>query len=76
MLGVVSAAKLDVDPGTPVRQVMQSSPVTFRPDLALGMLPDYAKTRRIACPLVTTSDGALTGPLDVDDTRAASAVAT
>src|SRR5712692_1863488 len=43
VLGVVSAENLDVDPGTPVEQMMQSSPVTFRPDLAVGRLPDYVK---------------------------------
>jgi hypothetical protein len=45
-----------------VEQVIQSGPVTFRPDVGVGNLPQYVKTRRPHA-LVTTSDGVLIGLL-------------
>src|SRR5713101_6814204 len=36
VLGLVRAEALGVDPETPVEDVMQPSPVTFRPNLGLG----------------------------------------
>jgi len=38
VLGLVSAKSLDADPRTRVEQVMQSSPVTFQPNLDVGKL--------------------------------------
>ena len=70
VLGLVRADSLDVDGGTPVEQVMESSPVTFRPDLAVGKLPDYVKAQRMARALVTTSDGVLVGLLDIEKATA------
>ena len=63
VLGLITAEHIDVDPGTPVEQMMHSGPVTFRPDLAVGKLPEYVKTRRVPWALVTTSDGVLIGLL-------------
>jgi Mg/Co/Ni transporter MgtE len=67
VLGVVSTDALNVDVDTPVGEVMDSSPITFRPNVGTGQLPDYLKTRRPARALVTTSDGALIGLLRRDD---------
>jgi len=68
VLGVVHADEtLDIDPGTHVEQVMQSSPVTFRPNLRAGQTPDYLKTQRAPRALVTTSDGVLVGLLRIED---------
>ncbi len=67
VLGLVHAETLDVDSGTPVEQVMQSSPVTFRPNLRVGQVPDYLKTQRTPRALVTTSDGVLVGLLRIED---------
>ncbi len=67
VLGLVRAEALGVDPETPVEDVMQPSPVTFRPNLGLGQMPDYLKKQRIPRALVTTSDGVLIGLLRIED---------
>ena len=67
VLGLVRAEALGVDPGTPVEEVMQPSPVTFRPNLGAGQMPDYLKKQRTPRALVTTSDGVLIGFLRIED---------
>jgi Mg/Co/Ni transporter MgtE len=67
VLGLVRADALGVDPATPVEAVMQPSPVTFRPNLAAGQMPDYLKKLRTPRALVTTSDGVLVGLLRLED---------
>ena len=67
VLGVVAADALNAGPDTPVGEVMDASPVTFRPNVPTGELPDYLKTRRLARALVTTCDGVLIGLLRADD---------
>lgn len=65
VLGLVDASTLDIDPDRPVEQIMQSNPVTFRPNLRVGQVPDYLKTPRTRPVLVTTSDGVLVGLLRI-----------
>lgn len=67
VLGLVRAEALGVDPATPVEEVMQSGPVTFRPNLGAGQMPDYLKKQRTPRALVTTSDGVLMGLLRMED---------
>jgi Mg/Co/Ni transporter MgtE len=67
VLGLMRAEALGVDPGTPVEDVMQAGPVTFRPNLGAGQMPDYLKKQRIPRALVTTSDGVLIGLLRIED---------
>lgn len=67
VLGLVRAEALGVDPATAVEEVMQSGPVTFRPNLGAGQMPDYLKKQRTPRALVTTSDGVLIGLLRVED---------
>lgn len=67
VLGLVHAEVLGVDPGTPVEEVMQPSPVTFRPNLGVGQMPDYLKKQQTPHALVTTSDGVLLGLLRIED---------
>jgi CBS domain-containing protein len=67
VLGLVRSEALGVDPGTRVEEVMQSGPVTFRPNLGAGQMPDYLKKQRTPRALVTTSDGVLIGLLRVED---------
>jgi Mg/Co/Ni transporter MgtE len=67
VLGLVRAEALGVDPGTPVEEVMQPSPVTVRPNLGVGEMPDYSKEQRTPRALVTTSDGVLIGLLRIED---------
>jgi predicted transcriptional regulator len=61
VLGVVNPEALTGDPATPVEEVMDSAPVTFRPNLRAGEMPEYFKKQRIEDALVTTSDGVLIG---------------
>jgi hypothetical protein len=42
---------------------MRSNPITFRPNVPAGQLPDYLKTPATRLALVTTSDGILLGLL-------------
>ncbi len=67
VLGLVGAEALGVGPDTPVEDVMQANPVTFRPNLGVGQMPDYLKKQRIPRALVTTSDGVLIGLLRIED---------
>jgi Mg/Co/Ni transporter MgtE len=67
VLGLVRAEALGVDPGTAVEEVMQPGPVTFRPNLGVGQMPDYLKKQRLPRALVTTSDGVLIGLLRIED---------
>ena len=56
--------RLNLVPGlTAVENVMKPDPVTFRPHLRTGELPDYVRKRKVRHVLVTTSDGVLIGSL-------------
>ncbi len=63
VLGVVNAEVLSVDPSTLIEQVMQPGPVTFRPNLRTGEMPEYFKKQGIRHALVTSSEGVLIGLL-------------
>jgi CBS domain-containing protein len=63
VLGLVQAAMLDADPDTPVEQVMRTNPITFRPNVRIGQLPEYLTAQRTSLAIVTTSDGVLVGLL-------------
>lgn len=67
VLGLVLADALSADPATPVEEVMDAGPVTFRPNLPTGELPHYLTKHRIPHALVTTSDGLLIGLLPLED---------
>jgi len=67
VLGLAHAEAFGVDPDTPVEQVMQPSPVTFRPNVGVGQMPDYLKTQRTMLAIVTTSAGGLMGLLRIQD---------
>jgi len=61
VLGVINPDALTADPVIPIERVMDPGPVTFRPNLRVGEMPDYVKKQGIQSALVTTSDGALIG---------------
>ncbi len=63
VLGLVNSDALAGDPATPVEEVMDSAPVTFRPNVRAGEMPDYIKTQGVRQAIVTTSDGILIGLL-------------
>jgi hypothetical protein len=52
---------MTIDPATPIEQVMDPAPVTFRPNLRAGDLPDYFTKQGVRHAIVTTSDGVLVG---------------
>ena len=62
-LGLVNSDALAGDPATPVEEVMDSAPVTFRPNVRAGEMPDYLKKQGVRHAVVTTSDGVLIGLL-------------
>jgi hypothetical protein len=61
VLGLVSRDALTSDAATPIEQVMDSAPVTFRPNVRAGDVPDYFKKQGVRYAIVTTSDGVLVG---------------
>jgi Mg/Co/Ni transporter MgtE len=63
VLGLVPREALEADANALIADVMQPSPVTFRPHVEAGKLPEYVKSQRISRALVTTSDGVLVGLL-------------
>jgi CBS domain-containing protein len=63
VLGLVEGVSADTPPDTRVESVMRSNPITFRPNVPAGRLPDYLKAPATRLALVTTSDGVLLGLL-------------
>ena len=63
VLGIVDAEALAGDSATMVESIMKPAPVTFRPHLRTGEIPDYARKRQARHIFVTTSDGVLVGLL-------------
>jgi len=63
VLGLVNSNALAGDPAIPVEEVMDSAPVTFRPNIRAGEMPDYLKKQGVQHAIVTTSDGVLVGLL-------------
>ena len=61
VLGLVTQDALMGDPASPVEEVMDPAPVTFRPNLRAGQMPEYFERQGIGHALVTTSDGVLIG---------------
>lgn len=63
VLGLVEGVSADTPSDTRVEFVMRSNPITFRPNVPVGQLPDYLKASATPLALVTTSDGVLLGLL-------------
>src|SRR5262249_18634805 len=59
--GARRSRRADSDPATSIEQVMDSAPVTFRPNVRAGDVPDYFKKQGVRYAIVTTSDGGLVG---------------
>jgi hypothetical protein len=62
VLGLVEGVGHDIASDIRVEFVMRSNPVTLRPNVLAGQLPEYLKAPA-ALALVTTSDGVLLGLL-------------
>jgi|ERR671918_1249290 Mg/Co/Ni transporter MgtE len=63
VLGLVEGVSADSPPDTRVESVMRSNPITFRPNVRAGQLPEYLKTPATRLALVSSSDGVLIGVL-------------
>lgn len=63
VLDLVEGVSADTPSDTRVEFVMRSNPITFRPNVPVGQLPDYLKAPTTPLALVTTSDGVLLGLL-------------
>jgi len=50
VLGLVNSDALAGDPAIPVEEVMDSAPVTFRPNVRAGEMPDYLNEARKPLP--------------------------
>ena len=61
VLGLVALDALTDDLASPIEQVMDPAPVTFRPDVQAGDVPNYFKKQGVRHAIVTTSDGVLIG---------------
>ncbi len=69
MVGLVNSDALAGDPAIPVEEVMDSAPVTFRPNIRAGEMPDYLKKQGVQHAIVTTSDGVLIGLLHLQSAQ-------
>lgn len=63
VLGLLREDALNADPETPVEQVMEPGPTTYRPSTPLEAILKYMRKRRRDAILITTSDGKLLGIL-------------
>ncbi len=67
VLGRLRGHALDADPATPVDQVMEEGPTTYRLDRPAEETAKYLAERGVASVLITTSDGELVGVFFRDD---------
>lgn len=63
VLGRLRREAWDADPVTPVEQVMENGPTTFRPDNFLESLVKRMQEKKVGSVILTTSDGVLIGIL-------------
>jgi Mg/Co/Ni transporter MgtE len=67
VFGLVRGEALQADPQTSVEQVMESSPRTYRLNVAPEKAAAYMRRQGLDSVLVTTSDGKLVGLLKRED---------
>jgi predicted transcriptional regulator len=67
VLGRLCREAWNADPETPVEQVMESGPSTFRPDNFLEPLVKRMHEKKVGSVIITNSDGALIGILYCKD---------
>jgi len=63
VLGRLRREAWDADPDTPVEQVMENGPTTFRPDNFLEPLVQRMSEKKVGSVIITNSDGVLIGLL-------------
>lgn len=63
VLGRLRREAWGADPDTPVQDVMENGPTTFRPDNFLEPLTKRMREKKVGSVIITNSDGALIGIL-------------
>lgn len=63
VLGRLRREAWDADPNTPVEEVMENGPTTFRPDNFLERLTKRMREKKVGSVIITNSDGVLIGLL-------------
>jgi CBS domain-containing protein len=63
VLGRLRREAWDADPNTPVEEIMENGPTTFRPDNFLEPLTRRMRERKVGSVIITNSDGVLLGLL-------------
>lgn len=63
VLGRLRGKAWDVDPDTPVEEVMENGPTTFRPDSFLEPLIQRMHDKKVGTVIITNPDGVLIGIL-------------
>lgn len=63
VLGRLRGTAWEADPNTPVEQVMENGPTTFRPDNFLEPLIKRMRDKKVGTVIITNSDGGLIGIL-------------
>ena len=63
VLGRIRGEVWEADPDSPVEQVMENGPTTFRPDNFLESLIRRMRERKVGSVILTNSDGVLIGIL-------------
>ena len=63
VLGRIRGEVWEADPDSPVEQVMENGPTTFRPDNFLEPLIKRMRERKVGSVILTNSDGVLIGIL-------------
>jgi len=64
VLGLLGKRALDADPATPVEQIMDPSPSTFRPNVSLEEMAHYVREHDLTRVWITTWEGTLVGLLE------------
>jgi len=67
VLGRLRRESWNADPDTPVQDVMENGPTTFRPDNFLEPLAKRMREKKVGSVIITNSDGVLVGLLNRKD---------
>jgi CBS domain-containing protein len=67
VLGRLRGKRLEAPPETPVEQIMEPGPTTFRPNEALDMISEWMGSQDLSSVLVSTFDGELIGVVFRED---------
>ena len=67
VLGLLGESGLAADPQTPLADVMESGPSTWRLDGSLDDIGKYMERHRVSAVVISTSDGRLHGAVRRED---------